>query len=441
MRWLLFLVMAGASWAARGLGVGVVRDPAGSALLSLGCLIVGGVLAGELAQRLRLPRITGYLALGMVIGPYAFGLETAEDSDLLRLFEELALGLIALTAGGEFRVEGLRGRLRALLAITGVHCVVMVTLVGAAMWVALSWGGVLGPLQGGEMLAAAAVLGVIAVANSPATTIAVITETRARGDVVDIVLGVTILKDLVILLLYTFVEVLARAWSQHVPVTLSLLHGTGAEILLSLLAGGGLGLLLGAYVLRVGRHLELVVVLVALASAELAHGAGLEHLIVCMAAGFVVRNLTSRAAAGFLDALERSSPPIYIVFFGLVGARLDLGVVLAMGLPALAYVGLRLAATWSLTRGAAHLAGSPPPVVRFAWMGFVAQAGVSLGLAARVATRLPSFGPSLATLIVAAVVINQLVGPVLWEHALHSSGEATLPAGPAVVRKGAVPSP
>lgn len=427
MRWLLFLVLAVTGWAARVLGGDVISDPSGSALLSLGCLIVGGVLAGDLAARARLPRITGYLVLGMAVGPYALGLQTRADSETLRLFEEVALGLIALTAGGEFRLAGLRSRLHSLLEITAVHCVVVVPLVAAAMALALSWFDVLGPLRGGEVLAAAAVLGVIAVANSPATTIAVITETGARGQVVDTVLGVTILKDLVILLLYTFVEVLGRAWSQHTPVTLSLLHGTGLEILLSLLAGAGLGLLLGAYALRVRRHLELVVVLFALASAELARGAGLEHLMVCMAAGFVVRNLTAGAAAGFLDALERSSAPVYIVFFGLVGARLDLGVVLAVGAPALLYVALRFGATWSLTRGAARLAGSPPAVVRYAWTGFVAQAGLSLGLAARVATRLGGYGPALATLVVAAVVINQLVGPVLWERALRASGETSPP--------------
>jgi Kef-type K+ transport system membrane component KefB len=424
VRWILFLVLAAASRAVRVLGLDVVRDPAGSALLSLGCLVVGGVLAGELARRARLPRITGYLVLGMAIGPYAIGLQTVDDSAVLRLFEELALGLIALTAGGEFRLQGLGSRLPALLWITVMQCVAVVAVVGGAMWAVFTAYPIVGHLDGGGMLAAAAVVGVIAAASSPATTIAVITETRARGVVVDTVLGVTILKDLVILLLYTFVEVLARALTEGSPVTLRLLHGTGLEILLSLVAGGVLGLLLGAYVQRVHRHLELVVVLVALASAELAHGAGLEHLIVCMAAGFVVRNLYPRAATGFLDALERSSPPIYVVFFGLVGAGLDLAVVLAVGAPALLYVGLRLAATAFLTRGGALLAGSPPQVVRYAWMGFVAQAGLSLGLAVRLAARLPGLGPPLATLVVAAVVINQLAGPVLWERALRASGEA-----------------
>ena len=119
MRWFLFGVLAAVSWTARVLGVGVVEDPAGSALISLSCLIVGGVLAGELAARWRLPRITGYLVLGLLAGPHALGLETAADARFLHLFEELALGLIALTAGGELRWRSIRQRARPLFLQCG----------------------------------------------------------------------------------------------------------------------------------------------------------------------------------------------------------------------------------------------------------------------------------------------------------------------------------
>jgi hypothetical protein len=142
-----------------------------------------------------------------------------------------------------------------------------------------------------------------------------------------------------------------------------------------------------------------------------------------MAAGCTARNLFPGAAAGFLDALERSSAPIYVVFFGLVGAGLDVGVLAVVGLPALLYAVLRGGATWLLTVVPARLAGAGPVVTRYAWMGFVAQAGLSLGFAARIQRDLPEIGTQLATLVVAAVVINQLVGPVLWERALRASGE------------------
>ncbi|MEJ2188957.1 MAG: cation:proton antiporter [Acidobacteriota bacterium] len=423
MRWFFFLMLAAFSWAARLIGTDGVDDPAGSALLALGCLIVGGVLAGELAVRLRLPKITGYLILGMAAGPHALGLETVRDTELLRLIEELALGLIALTAGGEFRLAVIRRRLRPLLAVTAAHTAGIFLVVGGALWLLLDVVGFLGPVSPAEALAGVALLGVIAVAVSPSTTIAVVTDLAARGELVETIVGVTILKDLVILLLFTIVNALALSWVSGIPVGLGDVTRVSGEILLSLLAGGLLGVVLGLYIAKVDRLVPLTVLLLALASAELGRGSVLEHLLVCMAAGFAARNLFPQAAGKFLDALEKSSTPVYVVFFALVGAGLDLRIFAAVWVPALAYVVVRLVAVWTMTWAPARASGAGNAVTRWGWMGFVAQAGLSLGLAARIQREYADFGSTIATLIVAAVVVNQLVGPVLWERAIRAAGE------------------
>jgi Kef-type K+ transport system membrane component KefB len=423
MKWALFVVLAVFSWAARSMGEVAVSDPAGSALLALGSLIIGGALCGELAVRLRIPRITGYLVLGMVAGPHALALETARDAELLGLFEDLALGLIALTAGGEFRVTVIRRRLRPLIAITAAHTFGILFLVAGVLWCLLMFVPFLGTVSPPEMVAGVALLGVIAVAVSPATTIAVITDLRARGEMVETVLGVTIVKDLVIILLFTVVSSLASASIGGSAFDFKALGHVAMEIGASLLVGGILGALLGLYLLKVGRLAPLTVVLLALASAELGRGAWFEHLLVCMAAGFAARNLFPLAAGHFLDALEQSSRPIYIIFFALVGAGLDLGIFAAVWLPAAIYVVVRLGAIWLTTRIPAVIAGSGSGVVQFGWMGFVAQAGLSLGLAARLQRELPEVGETISTLVIAAVVFNQLVGPVLWERAIVVAGE------------------
>ncbi len=423
MRWFLFLVLAAFSWSARQLGDAAVSDPVGSALLSLGILIIGGVLAGELAVRFRAPRITGYLLLGMVAGPHALGLETARDAQLLRLFEELALGLIALTAGGEFRLEAVRRRLRPLLAITAAHTTGILVLVAGGLWLVLQVVPFLGPVTPVETFAAVALLGVIAVAVSPSTTIAVIAELRARGEMVETVLSVTIIKDLVILLIFTMVNTTALSLLSGGAPRLGDLGHVGLEILGSLLVGAVLGTMLGLYITKVGRLVPLTVLALALASAELAHQSWMEHLLVCMAAGFAARNLYPRAAGHFLDALEQSSTPIYVVFFALIGAGLNIGVFAALWLPALIYVVVRAISVWLMTGFPASAAGSGRSMVRFGWMGFVAQAGLSLGLAARIQREIPGIGSAVATLVVAAVVVNQLVGPVLWEQAIRAAGE------------------
>jgi Kef-type K+ transport system membrane component KefB len=407
----------------RVLGDGLVADPAGSALVALGCLIVGGLLAGDLARRAGLPRITGYLVLGMAAGPHAVGLETLTDAEFLVLFEELALGLIALTAGGEFRLSVLRTRGRLLGAMTAGHLLILPVVAGA-LWMMLSLAPVLGPLRPGEMLAAVTLLGVVAVAVSPATTIAVITELRARGDVTELVLATTVLKDLLILLLFTWASAFAQAWVGNGRAGPGVIVGVGGEIVLSLAVGLVLGVLLGIYMRHVGRFIPLTVLALALVSIEMARTTHLEHLLVCMAAGFVVRNLFAREAAVFLDALEQSSPPIYIVFFALVGGSFDLAVFAGIWAPAAVYVAVRLTAVWALTAVPAVLAGGSPAVRRYAWAGFVAQAGLSLGFAARIERELPGVGSPVALIIVAAVVVNQLAGPALWARALRATGEA-----------------
>ncbi len=423
MKWFFFLVLGGASWAIRILGEGVVSDPAASALLALGCLILGGMLAGDLVSRFRLPRVTGYLLLGLVAGPYAVGLETLSDAAFLHLFGELALGLIALTAGAESELSSLKKRLALIFGITGAHILIL-PLAGLALWLFFRTFPVLGPLRPQELLAAAALLGTIAVAKSPSTTIAVITELKAKGPLTETVLGVTILKDMVILLLFTLVNVMAHAWVDSIAVNLHLLAEVGMEIVLSLGMGVLLGLLLGIYMRRVGLYLPLVVLAIALVSEEMAAGLHLEHLLICMAAGFVVRNLFPKEAGEFIEALELSSPPIYVIFFALVGGDLNLAVLRLMWLPALFFVLLRLGLTWTLTTVPAALNRAEPAVRKRAWMGFVAQAGLSLGLAARIGREMPGFGEKIALLIVAGVVINQLLGPVLWARALVTSGEA-----------------
>jgi Kef-type K+ transport system membrane component KefB len=423
VKWFFFLVLAGISWSVRPLGEGFVVAPAGSALLALGCLMIGGLLAGDLAVRLRLPRLTGYLLLGLAAGPYAVGLESFADARFLNLFEELALGLIALTAGGELRLQSLRRDRRNLAAIFSGH-VLLAPVVGGVMWLVLPALMTTTTMHPGERLAAAAIFGVIAVAVSPATTIAVITELRARGAVTSIVLGTTVLKDLLILVLFTWVDVLARGWVTATSPDLAVLGRVCVEIVLSLALGAALGALLGIFMRWVGRYVPLAVLTLALVSVEMAQTAHLEHLLVCMAAGFVVRNVFERESTSFLDALELSSPPIYIVFFALIGGSLDLRVFAVVWAPTLVFVAVRLIAVRLLTTLPAVLAGAEPAVRSYAWMGFVAQAGLSLGLAARLQRELPGFGDHVALVIVGGVVINQLLGPILWSRALRASGEA-----------------
>jgi Kef-type K+ transport system membrane component KefB len=425
IRWLLFAVMVAATLVTRT-GHGAA-EAAATSLLALGCLITGGTLAGRAANRFKLPRITGHLVLGMLLGPSLIALLTRHDLGQLQLFEELALGLIALTAGGELRWRTIRSRLRTLAALSCTHTGGIALAMTGLAWLAVPWLPALAGVSTGERLAAAALFGIIAVASSPSTTIAVITEQRARGEVVDTVLGTTVVKDVAILLAFSVVTGLCHTWIDGRPIVLGDLATIAGEVLVSLLIGAGLGAGLGLLLDRIGTHPELLVLALALISAEIGRLWHAEHLLVCIAAGFVARNVFSRAAGPLLDALEQSSPPIYLVFFVLVGASLDLGALAAVWPAAVALVVSRAALLWAATAAGAALGHAGTAVARVGWMGFVAQAGVSLGLASRVSREFGALGATVAVAVVAAVVVNQLAGPVLWRWALEVAGETRPP--------------
>ncbi|NOZ79809.1 MAG: hypothetical protein GXP48_11655 [Acidobacteria bacterium] len=424
MRWFFLVSVAAVVWLLRALPGFVLADAGASALVAFGLLTIGGELAGEVAARLRVPRITGYLVLGMAFGPFVLGLVSAPDLDSLRVFEELALGLIALTAGGELQLASLRKRWKLIVGITASHAVGIFLGAAGLFWLILRVFPFLGPLGPAEMAGAATLIGIITVAKSPATTIAVITELKATGSLVDTVLGITVLKDLVILIFFTWVNGIVHGWLGGPGDVSGGVTSLAATVGLSLLAGGGLGLLLGTYLSKIGLHPEITVLAVVLLSLEIAHGSGLEHLLISMAAGFAARNLFPASATGFLRALERSSPPIYVIFFGLIGAGLDIRVFATAWLAVLILFAVRLGLVWGVTGAMARALRADPPIRRWAWMGFVAQAGLSLGLAARVAREFPNFGGALAAVVVGAVVVNQVAGPILWRHALVASGEA-----------------
>ncbi len=425
IRWALFAVMVGAALVTRP-GHGPDTTVA-SSLLALGCLIIGGTLAGRVANRWRLPRITGHLILGMLLGPSLIALLTRHDLHQLRLFEELALGLIALTAGGELRWQTIRSRIRTLAALSITHTVGIATAMTGLAWFAIPALPALADATNGQRLAAAALFGIIAVASSPSTTIAVITEQRARGEVVDTVLGTTVVKDVALLLAFSVVTGLCHTWIDGRPIDLGDLSTIGTEVVLSLLVGAILGAGLGVILDRIGLHPELLVLALALVSAEIGRIWHLEHLLVCIAAGFVARNLFARSAGPLLDALEQSSPPIYLVFFVLVGASLELGALVSVWPAAVGLVVARAILLWGATAVGGAIGGAGSAVRRMGWMGFVAQAGVSLGLASRITREFGEIGAIVAVAVVAAVVINQLVGPVLWRWALVACGETRPP--------------
>jgi len=393
-------------------------------VLLFGAILIIAYLIGRYLTRFKLPKITGYLLVGIVLGPDIAAFFTRQNIQHLQLIDEIALSLIALTAGGEFVLTRVRQQFNLLIQVTIWQIIVVIS--GIVLFTLLI--AQLIPFLQGEPTAVVVgvglLLGVLAVAKSPATTIAIITETHSRGPFTNFILGITIFKDLIIVLLFAlvlaFAEPLVTASATiHFQFVMTIL----LEILLSLGAGLLIGGMLYLYIKWVGEDTFLFLFGLILLVIEVAHVLHLELILIFMMAGFLVQNFT-RFGHNLISAIEKSSLPVYVVFFALAGASLQFSVLMDNWFLTIMFVGARLITTHAGTVIGARLAGGFPLVEKYGWMGFVGQAGLTLGLVSIIEKELPApFGTSIKTIIVAAIVINQILGPMLFRWALARSNE------------------
>jgi Kef-type K+ transport system membrane component KefB len=421
-RFLTLVVLIGITVAVLGAGQGY--DGRGGEALLLGFLLLAAYLAGLASRAVELPRITGFLLLGIAVGPHALGILPTQAVIDFRLINGGALALIALAAGGELRLQAVRRRLPVIVSILTFQ----VLLVFAAVVGAVYWGRHYVPFLDGAppraALAVGLIFGLVAVAKSPATTIAIITEERAKGALTETVLGITVVKDVIVLVLIALLIPLATVVADPTqPFSFTTFDQVLLSILASLAMGVAVGWVLTQYLRRSGVNRVLILLFTAFSLVGISDALGLEYILIAMAAGFYVQNF-SRQGARFLRALEQNSLPMYALFFAVAGADLRVDVLPDVWGIVLLILVLRTTALAASTWIGAAVVGGETAVRRHAWMGFLAQAGVTLGVANIVRDRFPVWGTEVATLIVAMIAVNQLVGPPAFRFALLRAGES-----------------
>ena len=421
-RFLTLIVFIGVIYAVGRLGG--PGTPYGTSTLFLGALLLASYLAGRAARVISLPQITGYLIIGILLGPYVLGILPREVVVEFRFVNGVALALIAMSAGGELRMSSLRERIRSIGTITTLQILFMFFFVALAVFLARGYIDFLEGEPPRVALAVALLFGLVAVAKSPATTIAVITEEKARGVLTDTVLGLTVVKDVVILILIAlFIPLASTIVDPSSGFDFHVVRDILLDILGSLALGVALGWMATLYLSRVREYRILFVLGVAFLSVFLGDWLELESILIAMAAGFYVQNF-SRQGRRLLHALEANSLPIYALFFAIAGADLDISVLKTAWFIATAIILTRVGALWLSTYLGAALVDDPPVLRKHAWMGFLAQAGVTLGIANIVRERFPQWGPEMAAIIIAMIAVNQLVGPPAFRWALIRAGES-----------------
>lgn len=408
-------------------------------LAAIGFVVLAAFAIAELGSALTLPRVTGYIVAGVALGPFAGNILSKEVVEEMRMFNTLALGLIATSAGLELDARQIVKLARTLMSTIAAKIVLSAGLVAGTLVVAENLTHGLG-ISGSQLTATAIVIGVLSIGTSPSIVLAVLSETRAKGRLADLVLGAAVFKDLVVVVCLAvgvaIAKTLINPGSTLDPVIL--LH-VAEELGGSLIAGALLGGILILYLKFVRAEMLLFVAAMILVVAEVCRAFHLELLLVFIAAGFVVRNF-SEFEHRLMEPLELVALPVFVVFFTNAGASVDLRTTLGILPIALAICVVRAAAYYLSARFGGAIGRESPAIQQNAWLAYLPQAGVTLGLVGLAANQLPELSSVIMSTGTAVVAINLLVGPLALKQSLKLVGELPGSSSSASPAQAIVPS-
>lgn len=390
-------------------------------LLALGILMALGLASTRAIRLIKLPNVTGYLVVGLLIGPSVIGLITKENIADFNIIVNLALGFIAFSIGGEFKLSSLKALGKSITIITllqafGAVIAVFAVLMGA---------GLLGFL-GENYLPTVFALSAIATATAPAATLLVVRQYKAHGPLTETLLPVVAMDDAIGLMIFSvFIAISEALASGTEPSVMSMLLKPLHEIVASILAGailGGLLSLCSRFFKSRANRLGLCVTATVIGTA-LAEMFNLSSLLLCMMIGAVFANL-GKDTEKILDGTDRWTPPLFMLFFVISGAALDLSVLPTVGVLGVLYILARSAGKYFGARLGATVVKAEDSVRKYLGFTLLPQAGVAVGMAQIALTKLPTeYGSKIQAVVLCATLIYEIIGPVLTKMSLSKAGE------------------
>lgn len=426
---LVLLALAGLMEAARSFAPEALH--AGGTELAFGFLLLTAYFTGKLVSRVGLPKLTGYIASGIIVGPYVLALVDKHMTGQLKLVSGITTAILALNAGAELNLRKIRpllGTVRRIstYAVFGTMLVLTATLIALRPLVPF-----LAAMPLGHAAAVALTMGVALSAQSPAVVMAMIGETRADGVLTKTILALVIVADLAVIITFGVASSLATAIIGGNVDVKAAIGGIAWEVFGSMGVGVFVGIILGRFILHVGQGVGLFAIMLCFVLAEVGNAVHLDSLVIALTAGLWLENVSKADTHKLLDGFEAASLPVYLVFFALAGAKLDLVALSALVVPVLVIVVVRAGSFYAGSRVGTRGPDVDPLVRRLAWIGLVPQAGLALALAELVRRAFPAFGDAAFALVIGVVATNELTAPIALRIALLKSGEAGKRPGPA----------
>ena len=414
-------------------------------LLVLSIALIAGLMLSRVAKLLKLPAVTAYLVAGILIGPFALGklgLFIANKTDVVgigfineefiekfSILSDVALGFIAFSIGNEFRLSQLK-KVGKQATIVGIFQAVVTTLIVDAVLVILYF-----TLPDGILsLETALVLGAIASATAPAATLMVVKQYKAKGPLTDILLPVVALDDAVGLILFSISFGVAKALSAGAPNAVDI----AVEPLLEIVCSLGLGAIMGflfnfcerffhSRSKRLSMSVAFVMLTIGISMLKFNIGSvhiGFSNLLTCMMLGTIFCNVCDFSEE-LMDRVDRWTAPLFILFFVISGAELDLTVFKSgwIVLIGIVYILSRSAGKYSGAYASAKMSKCDDNIVKYLGVTLLPQAGVALGMARMASSDFGADGALILQITLFAVLVYELIGPMLTKIALTKAGD------------------
>jgi Kef-type K+ transport system membrane component KefB len=392
--------------------------------LAFGYLLLAAYFTAKIISRFGLPKLTGYLAAGVISGPFVFGLVTKDMAYSLRVVSDTATAIIALEAGSELQIPKVRPLFPTLRAMTLFAVIGAMFMITGALFVMRPFLSVFDGMNTTQSFGVCLVIGVALSAQSPAVVMALLAETRAAGPLSSTILASVVVADLVVILCFSIASAITSTIIGGDLDVAATILSVSWELFGSMVFGVAIGMLIGQFLLSVKKGAALFALMVCVVVAEIGARMHLDPLIVLLAAGIWLRNFSKADATDLLHGFESAQLPVFLVFFALAGSKIDIYTLWASIIPVALLAMVRASSFFVGSKLATTITNAPDVVKKYGWFGLVPQAGLALALALVLIKTFPSFGSGAAVILFGVVGFNECIAPIILRAMLVRSGEA-----------------
>lgn len=389
-------------------------------ILCIGIILVVAIIAEKIVNYIKIPAITSYILLGILLGPYALNITGEGLLVSSELLTNVVLGFIAFHIGKNFSLESFKKIGKAVISISLFETAGAWAIVTAGVY-----------FLAHQPFYEAMVFGAIAAATAPATTMMVIRQYKARGTFTEILLGIVAIDDAWGIIIFSLSISIAQIFQigqfSELAMFLITMQAVG-KIILSMVLGSIIAILVSkiSIYIKKSEHMLTFLLGAILINTGLALFFGFSPLLSNMFFGAVIVNI-DKTAFRFFDSLSNIDWPLYVMFYVLAGANLEIGTLPALGLIGSVYIICRVIGKMGGSFVGGIFAGAERSVTNYMGLALIPQAGVALGLAMMARTSLPTIGATIFSTIIATTVIYEILGPIATRYALVKAGDIKTP--------------